>query len=45
MCPIADDSPCVATGIFDADEEATRRITDDAPGVKAGVLAYEVHPV
>lgn len=45
VCPIADDSPWAGIGIFNADEEATRRIMDDDPGVKAGVFTCEMHSV
>jgi hypothetical protein len=32
-------------GIFTADLQETSEIMDHDPGVKAGVFAYEVHPV
>ena len=43
VCPIRDGSPLAGIAIFDADAEATRRIMEEDPGVKAGVLSYEVH--
>jgi hypothetical protein len=45
VCPILDDSPWAGIGIFNATDEQTRRIMDDDPGVRVGVLTYEVHPI
>ncbi|HZP90052.1 MAG TPA: hypothetical protein VFC04_03545 [Actinomycetota bacterium] len=44
VCPISDDSEVCGIGIFDADPEEVRGIMEGDPAVRAGVLAYEVHP-
>jgi len=44
VCPIADDTPLCGVGIFTGSPEEVRRIMDDDPGVRAGVLTYRVHP-
>jgi hypothetical protein len=44
VCPIADGSGISGIGIFNADVEATKRIMDEDPAVKAGMFQYEVHP-
>jgi hypothetical protein len=45
VCPVLDDSGWAGVGIFDAPPDEVARIMDEDPGVQAGVLAYEVHPV
>jgi hypothetical protein len=44
VCPIADGSEVAGIGIFDARAEDVRKIMDEDPVVKAGILIYEVHP-
>ena len=44
VCPIADGSEVAGVGIFDASAEDVRKIMDEDPAVKAGILIYEVHP-
>ncbi|HEY7343276.1 MAG TPA: hypothetical protein VH591_20560 [Ktedonobacterales bacterium] len=44
VCPIADGSEVAGVGIFDASAEDVRKIMDEDPAVKAGILTYEVHP-
>ena len=43
VCPIADGSNVTGVGIFNADVEEVKKIMDEDPGVKAGVIAYEIH--
>ena len=45
VCPITDDSGWSGIGIFNATVDEVIAIMDEDPGVKAGVFAYEVHPV
>ncbi len=44
VCPITDESELAGVGIFDLNIEETKKIMDDDPAVRAGVLIYEVHP-
>jgi hypothetical protein len=44
VCPVADGSHVRGVSIFNATVEETRRLMDDDPAVKAGVLTYELHP-
>ena len=44
VCPIADGSDVVGLGIFDAGAEDVERIMAADPAVRAGILAYDVHP-
>ncbi len=44
VCPVNDGSDFSGVGIFNASVEETRKIMDDDPAIKAGVLVYEVHP-
>lgn len=44
VCPIGDGSGITGVGIFDADPEEVDRIMREDPGVKAGLLTYEIHP-
>jgi hypothetical protein len=43
VCPISDGSDVTGVGIFNADFEEVKKIMDEDPGVKAGVIAYEIH--
>ena len=43
VCPISDGSDVTGVGIFNADVEEIKQIMDEDPGVKAGVIAYEIH--
>jgi hypothetical protein len=45
VCRVDDGSQWAGVGIFDAPVEEVARLMDDDPAVRAGVLAYEVHPV
>ena len=45
ICPVTDKSGIAGFGIFNADPEQVKKIYDDDPAVKAGVLTYELHPV
>ena len=44
VCPISDGSGVSGIGIFNTDVEATKKIMDEDPAVKAGIFQYEVHP-
>jgi hypothetical protein len=44
VCPVRDDTDVCGIGIFTTDEDQTREIMDDDPGVRAGVFTYDVHP-
>lgn len=44
VCPISDASGISGIGIFNTDVEATKKIMDEDPAVKAGIFQYEVHP-
>lgn len=44
VCPVAGGSEVCGIGIFNAGAEATKRIMDEDPGVKAGIFVYEIHP-
>ena len=43
VCPISDRSDVTGIGIFNADVEEVKKIMDEDPGVKAGVIVYEIH--
>lgn len=45
VCPVTDNSDWAGIGIFDATPEEVDRIMEDDPGIKAGLLTYERHPV
>jgi hypothetical protein len=45
VCPVLDDDQYAGVGIFNASLEEVTRWMDDDPGVKAGLFAYELHPV
>lgn len=44
VCSINDGTEASGIGIFTTDEEQTRKIMEEDPGVKAGIFAYEIHP-
>ncbi len=44
VCPVSDGSDVAGVGIFNASVEDTRKIMDEDPAVKAGILTCEVHP-
>jgi hypothetical protein len=43
VCPISDGSDVTGVGIFNADVEEVKKIMDEDPGVKAGIIVYEIH--
>ncbi len=43
VCPISDGSNVSGIGIFNAPIEEVKKIMDEDPAVKAGVLIYETH--
>jgi hypothetical protein len=43
VCPVTDGSEICGIEIFSTGPDETKRIMDNAPGAKAGVLVYEVH--
>ena len=43
VCPISDGSNVAGVGIFNTNIEEVKKIMDEDPGVKAGVIAYEIH--
>jgi hypothetical protein len=43
VCPISDGSDISGIGIFNAPVEEVKKIMDEDPAVKAGVLIYETH--
>ena len=45
VLPVTDDSGVAGIGVFAASPEDTRVIMADDPGVRAGVFAYDLHPV
>ena len=45
VCPINDGTEIAGIGIFNADEEETKKIMDGDPTIVAGILVYEIHPV
>jgi uncharacterized protein YndB with AHSA1/START domain len=45
VLPVNDDSDLAGIGIFAASVDDTRAILADDPGVRAGILSFEVHPV
>ena len=44
VCPINDGSEVAGVGIFTTDEEHTKKILEEDPAIKMGVLIYEIHP-
>jgi hypothetical protein len=45
VCAVDDDTEVTGIGIFDLDAKRTRDLMDVDPGVRAGIIDYEVHPV
>lgn len=45
VCPVSDGSGWAGFAVFDATVEEATRLMEEDPGVRAGVFAYEVHPV
>ncbi len=45
VCPATDNGDWAGICIFNATPEEVDRIMQDDPGVKAGLFAYELHPV
>jgi hypothetical protein len=43
VCPITDPSEYAGIGVFSCSVEEARRVMDDDPAIKAGVLTYSVH--
>lgn len=44
VCPVADGTDITGVGVFAATPEDVDRIYSQDPAVKAGILAYEIHP-
>jgi hypothetical protein len=44
VCPVSDGTTFHGLGIFNRNEEETKKIMEDDPGVKAGIFTYEIHP-
>jgi hypothetical protein len=45
VCPVRDDSEWAGICIFTVEPERASEIMSEDPGVKAGIFAYEVHPI
>ena len=45
VLPVTDDSGLAGFAVFAATSEETKTIMDADPGVRAGVFAYDIHPV
>jgi uncharacterized protein YndB with AHSA1/START domain len=45
VLPVTDDSGIAGYGVFTTDLDTTRQIVESDPGVRAGIFAYELHPV
>src|SRR5712692_735404 len=43
VCPVRDESDIGGVGVFSTNLEATRKIMDEDPAVKTGILLYETH--
>jgi hypothetical protein len=43
ICPVVDGEDVRGLGIFNASPEETKKIMEEDPAVKAGVLTYEIH--
>lgn len=43
VCPVSDGSNISGIGVFNTDIDETKKIMDEDPAVKQGVLNYEVH--
>jgi hypothetical protein len=44
VCPVTVKGAVSGIGIFNANEEETKKIMDEDPGVLAGVFIYELYP-
>lgn len=42
---LRDEWEIIGMDVFNTDVKETRRIIEDDPAVKTGVLAYEIHPI
>ncbi|MFF0521537.1 hypothetical protein ACFYTC_22745 [Actinomadura nitritigenes] len=45
VCPVQDHTELCGVGIFNASPQRTRELMEQDPGVRAGIFAYEIHPV
>ena len=45
VCPILDSTEYAGIGIFTASPERVSEIMSEDPGVKAGLFAFQVHPI
>ncbi len=45
ICQVADESDVAGLCIFSTNEDETRKIMNEDPGVKSGIFVYETHPV
>ena len=44
VCPVTVESNLAGLGIFNVNQEKTKKIMDEDPGVIAGIFIYEIHP-
>ena len=44
VCPVRDGTDMAGIGVMTRSVEEVRKIMDEDPAIKAGVLVYEVHP-
>ena len=44
VCPIRDETDIAGVCIFNADAQEVKRIYDEDPAIKAGILVFEIHP-
>ena len=44
VLPVSDDSGVAGVGVFGADRDRVAAILDEDPGIRAGILRYELHP-
>jgi hypothetical protein len=45
VCPVTADADIQGFGIFNVNEEETKKILDGDPAVAAGIFVYDVYPV
>lgn len=45
VLPASDNTDWAGIGVFDSSPDEVRRILDSDPGVQAGIISYEIHPV
>jgi hypothetical protein len=43
VCPVNDGTEVSGVGIFTTNEEETKKLVEEDPAVKAGILVYEIH--